>query len=128
MKPHSQRLGRDVQFSYRELVVLIGRVREDAHTADLGNGLLEQFQLFGDDFQTGTAGHPCDIPARPREARDEPGANGIANANHDDRDGLGGMPAAVTPCVPADSMMSTLSRTSSAGISGSRSSIPSANR
>ena len=57
----------------------------------LGDGLLEQLQLFGDDFQAGAAGHPCDVPARPREARDEPGANGIANANHDDGDRLGGI-------------------------------------
>ena len=56
----------------------------------LGDGLLEQLQLFGDDFQAGAAGHPCDVPARPREARDEPGANGIANTNHDDMDRLGG--------------------------------------
>src|SRR5262249_8260669 len=73
-KLHSQRPGRDVHFSDRELVVRIVRVREDGHTADLGDGLLEQLQLFGDDFQAGVAGHPCDVPARAREARDEPGA------------------------------------------------------
>ncbi len=78
-------------FSYRELVVRIGRVREDGHTADLGDGLLEQLQLSGDDFQAGIAGHPCDVPARAREARDEPGANRIANGNHDDGDRLGGV-------------------------------------
>ena len=59
--------------------------------ADFGNRLLEQLQLFGDDFQAGAAGHPCDVPARPREARDEPGANRIANGNHDDGDRLGGV-------------------------------------
>jgi hypothetical protein len=32
--------------------------------------------LFGDDFQAGAAGHPCDVPARAREARDEPGDPG----------------------------------------------------
>src|SRR5499427_9619988 len=62
------------------------------HTADLGDGLLEQLQLFGDDFQAGAAGHPCDVPARAREARDESGANRIANGNHDDGDRLGGVP------------------------------------
>jgi hypothetical protein len=91
LKLHSQRPGRDVHFSYRELVVRIVRVREDGHTADLGDGLLEQLQLFGDDFQAGAAGHPCNVPARAREARDEPGTNRIANANHDDGDGLGGV-------------------------------------
>ena len=72
-------------------MVRIGRVREDGHTADLGDGLLEQPQLFGDDFQAGVAGHPCDVPARAHEARDEPGANRIANGNHDDGDRLGGV-------------------------------------
>ena len=72
-------------------MVRIGRVREDGHTADLGDGLLEQLQLFGEHFQAGAAGHPCDVPARAREARDEPGANRIANGNHDDGDRLGGV-------------------------------------
>src|SRR5207245_1347403 len=39
----------------------------------------------------GVAGHPYDVPARAREARDEPGANRIANANHDDGDRVGGV-------------------------------------
>ena len=30
--------------------------------ADLGDGLLEQLQLFGDDFQAGAAGHPVTYP------------------------------------------------------------------
>jgi hypothetical protein len=58
-------------------------------TADLGDGLLEQPQLFGDGFQAGVSGHPRDVPARAREARDEAGANGITNGNHDDGDRLG---------------------------------------
>src|SRR5499426_197747 len=91
LKLHSQRPSRDGHFSDRERVVRIGRVREDGHTADLGDGLLEQLQLFGDDFQAGAAGHPCDVPARAREARDEPGTNRIANGNHDDRDRPGGV-------------------------------------
>src|SRR5215831_15878302 len=78
--------GRDVRFSYREPVVRIGRVREDGHTADLGDDLLEQLQLFGHPFQAGGAGHLRDVPARAREARDEPGANRIASVDHDDGD------------------------------------------
>jgi hypothetical protein len=35
LKLHSQRPGRGVHFSYRELMVRIGRVREDGHTAEL---------------------------------------------------------------------------------------------
>src|SRR5262249_8510550 len=40
LKLHSQRPSRDGHFSDRELVVRIGRVREDGHTADLADGLL----------------------------------------------------------------------------------------
>src|SRR6185369_34407 len=42
LKLQSERASRDVHLSYRELVVRIGRVREDGHTEDLGYGLLEQ--------------------------------------------------------------------------------------
>src|SRR6266542_4539326 len=48
LKLHSQRPGRDVHVSYCERLDWIGRVREDRHTADLGDGLLEQLQLFAD--------------------------------------------------------------------------------
>src|SRR4029453_14938770 len=55
LKLHSQRPGRDVQVSYRERLDRIGRVRGDRHTADLGDGLLEQLQLFADNFQADDA-------------------------------------------------------------------------
>ena len=64
----------------------IGRVREDRHPADLGDDLLEQLQRFADDFQADAVGQPCDVPARAREARDEPEPDRIANADHDDGD------------------------------------------
>jgi hypothetical protein len=73
------------------LVVRIGRVQEDGHTADLGDDLLEQLQLFGDALQARVAGHPRDIPAWARKARDEADADGVANGNHDDGDRLGGV-------------------------------------
>jgi energy-coupling factor transporter ATP-binding protein EcfA2 len=57
-------------------------------------------QLFGDDFQAGVARHPCDVPARAREARDEPDANRIANGNHDDGDRLGGVLGCRHPLRP----------------------------
>src|SRR5262249_43303577 len=41
---HYQQPGPDVHVSYRRRVARIGRVREDRHTVDLGDGLLEQLQ------------------------------------------------------------------------------------
>ena len=53
LKLYAQRLGRNVHFLYRELMVRVGWVRQDSHTAGLGNHLLEKLQLFGDAFQAG---------------------------------------------------------------------------
>src|SRR5262249_60409450 len=86
LKLHSQRLGRGLDVFYRERVARIGRVRQNRHTADRGDDLLEQFQLFAKYFHADAVGQPCDVPARAREARDESELNRIANARHDDRD------------------------------------------
>src|SRR5262249_60145670 len=59
-------------------------------TADLGDGLLEQFQFFAEYFRADAVGQPRDVPARVREALDEPEPNGIGTTgNHDDGDRLG---------------------------------------
>src|SRR5262249_39731750 len=84
-------LGRDLQVFYPERVGRIGRVREDCHTADRGDGLLEQLQPFTESFHTDAEGHPRDVTGRTREVRDEPEPNRIANANHYDGDRLGGV-------------------------------------
>jgi hypothetical protein len=71
---------------------LTGRVREDRHTADLGDDLLEELQLFAGYFRADAVGQPCDVPARARQARDEPEPNRIGTTgNHDDGDRLGGV-------------------------------------
>src|SRR5262249_26105374 len=68
----------------------IGRVREDRNPADLGDDLLEQRELFANYFWADAEGQPRDVPARAREARDEPEANRIgATGNHDDGDRRG---------------------------------------
>ena len=46
LKLHSQRPGRDLHVSYRARVRRIGRVREDRHPADFGDGTFEQLQLL----------------------------------------------------------------------------------
>ena len=56
LKLHSQRPGRDVQFAYDERLDWIGRVREDRHTADLGDDLLEQLQLLASDLRADAEG------------------------------------------------------------------------
>src|SRR5262249_26495811 len=127
LKPHSQRPGRDVHFSYRELVIRIVRVREDGHMADLGDSLLEQLQLFGEDSRPAVPDTPVTFPpgrARlamspvPTGSRTKIMTRGIVSV---------AFLAAVAPCAPADATIrSTLSRTSSAARSGSRSTRPSA--
>ena len=128
LKLHSQRPGRDVHFSDRELVVRIGRVREDGHTADLGDGFLEQLQLFGDGFQAGVAEPPVTFPPGRARLAMSPVPTGSRTAIMTMGIVSVAFLAAVTPCVPNDTMRSTLSRTSSAARSGSRSTRPSAYR
>jgi hypothetical protein len=67
------------------------RVREDPHTADLGNGFPEQLQPFAEGLGAHTVSHPRHISPRAREARDEPAPNRIGNGEHDDRDRRGGV-------------------------------------
>src|SRR4029453_2017954 len=69
LKLHSHRPGRDL--FYRERVGRIARVREDRHTADLGNSLLEQLQPFAESRHLDAKGQPGDVPAWAREACDE---------------------------------------------------------
>jgi len=62
------------------------------HTADFGDGLLEELQLFASYFRADAVGQPCDVPARAHHARDEPKQNRIGTiGNHDDGDRLGGV-------------------------------------
>src|SRR5262245_44609026 len=92
LKLHSQRPGRDLQFPYEERLDRIGRVRKDRHSVYLGDGLLEQLQPFASYFRADAVGQPCDVPARARQARDEPEPNRIGTTgNHDDGDRLGGV-------------------------------------
>src|SRR6266567_1618033 len=86
LKLHSKRSGRGLHVGYSERVARIGPVREDRHASGLGNGFPEQLQVFAENVHANAEGHPCDVPTRAREARDESLLNGIANARHDDRD------------------------------------------
>src|SRR5262249_8767401 len=62
------------------------RVRKDRYTPDLRDGILEQRQVLGEDLRVEAIGHPGDIPAGARDARDEPEADRIRQAHSHDRD------------------------------------------
>src|SRR5262245_56232508 len=68
----------------------IGRVREDRHTSDLGDGFREQLQPLAD-FHVGVEGYTGDVPARAREACNESQLDRVADANHDDWNRSGGV-------------------------------------
>src|SRR5262245_24048508 len=97
LKLHSQRPGRDVQFSYEDRLDRTVRVREDRHTADLGDGLLEQFQFFAEYFRADAVGQPRDVPARAREALDKPEPNRIGTTGNQDEGGRLGSMLGSTP-------------------------------
>src|SRR5262245_56781197 len=86
LKLHSQRPGRDVHLSYRELLGRIGRVREDRHPTDCGRDFLEQLQLLAGSVHSG---HPCDVPARACEVCAQTEANRIACVCYHNGDRLG---------------------------------------
>jgi hypothetical protein len=66
----------------------IVRIPEESHPRDLGDGLLEQLELFPD--QVGLhVGDPGDVSARAREAGDESQRHRIGDRRHDDGDRLG---------------------------------------
>lgn len=62
----------------------IARIPEDSDPGDLRDDLLEQLQLFAEDFVADAVAQPRDVPARLREACDSPAADGIANSRHND--------------------------------------------
>src|SRR5262245_30409749 len=129
LKLHSQRPGRDVQFSYEERLDRTVRVREDRHTADLGDGLLEQFQFFAEYFRADAVGHPVTFPPGRARLSMNPSPTGSALPEIMTMGIISvAFLAAATPCVPSATMMSTLSRTSSTARSGSRSDLPSVDR
>ena len=70
----------------------ISRIRQDRHSTNLGNGFLEQFQLFAERFDANAVSQTSDVPARAREARNESEPDQIANDEHDDGDRACGVP------------------------------------
>src|SRR5712692_5833517 len=82
LKLHSQRATRHHRFSQQGAVLWMPRIPEDSHPGDLRDDLLQQLQLFGDDSQPDTVAQPRDVPARPRQACDDPAPDRIAKARH----------------------------------------------
>ena len=61
-----------------------GRIPEDGDVGELGNHFPEQLQPFPFHFRR-DRGQPRDVPAGPREARDEARSRRVANGHHDER-------------------------------------------
>src|SRR6185295_16059155 len=85
-KLHLQRAGRLLSRLQQASGRWTRRIGEHGDTGKLGYGLLEQFKLFAADLKTSQQTQPGDIPARPRQASDEPGTNRIGRRSCDDRD------------------------------------------
>ena len=93
LKPHAECPCRD--FCCRQHVFVRAFAErtwqpEDSDPIDSRNSPLEQFQALADQLGS-KARQPSDIAARPREARDEPALDGIANTSEDDGDRFGGL-------------------------------------
>lgn len=88
---HAQRPRRVLDVSYGERSGRTVRVGEDGHTADPGGDFLEQFQIFAEDIRADAVGHPSDVSARARQARDEPELHGMGKTYCDDGDCPGGL-------------------------------------
>ena len=61
----------------------VGRIMEDRHAGSRGDNSFHEFQPFPAQFGA-NAGQPGNVPARSRNAGDEPGANRIGYARDDD--------------------------------------------
>jgi hypothetical protein len=88
----AQRLGRHVRLLHQEGGDGIGGIPEDGHAGDGGEHVLEELQLFPDEFG-GQAGQSGDVATGPGEAGDEAAPHRIAPGDHNgDRRGrvLGG--------------------------------------
>jgi hypothetical protein len=75
--------GRCLQFLQYQHIGSVGRIMEDRHAGSLGDNSFQEFQPFPAQFGA-DAGQPGDVPARSRDAGDEPGANRIGYARDDD--------------------------------------------
>src|SRR5215469_15422689 len=60
------------------------RIPQDAQTLAVRNGRYQNFHLLACEL-AGQKAHPGEVPARPRQRRDEAVANGIADPGEDDR-------------------------------------------
>ena len=84
----AQRLGRHVRLRHREGVDWIGGIPEDGHTGDAGEYVLEELQLFPDEFGAHD-GQSGDVATGPGEAGDEAAPHRIAHAYHHNGDRRG---------------------------------------
>ena len=100
------------------------RIPQEGHARNPWDGLLQKLQILADDVGGGIVGQSGDVSPRPCKARDEFRAHRISRDCHDDGDCRRRLfHRAMTGLDPV-TMMSTLSRTSSAARAGSRSAVP----
>jgi hypothetical protein len=85
---YPQRASRTLQFLYLRRRNGVHEIRQHQHARDPRHGLLQQFETLA----SKPGGHdrlPGDISPRSGEARDEPGADRVAERDHDNRDRAG---------------------------------------
>jgi hypothetical protein len=67
------------------------RKDQDRHAGEFGHQFFEQRQPLPRNLRADILRQPGNVAAGARDVRDEPGPDGIANVNHDDRDRRGGL-------------------------------------
>ncbi len=88
LKPQAQGPGCILRVLHLWRVARVGRIPEEGHPGDFGNDVLEYLQLLPD--QLGRhQGQPGEVPAGPRDNRDEPARDRINSPRHDDGDRAG---------------------------------------
>ena len=64
---------------------------KDRYAGALGNDLVQDLQLFGDELRTRAQCRTGNVPTRPRKAGDEPRADRVDRPRHDDGYDRGGL-------------------------------------
>jgi hypothetical protein len=68
----------------------VDRILQRGHTGEIRDDFREHLQLLADDFDVGVR-QAGDVPARPRQAGDEPGPNWVVKGDHHDGNRHGGV-------------------------------------
>jgi hypothetical protein len=91
LERHAERLRRCLALPPEEGFRHTARIPKDGHAGELGDGLLEELQMFPRDLRTGRIRHPGEVAAGPGEARHQPALHGVGDIHHDDGKCAGGL-------------------------------------